>query len=73
MNWIDNVDETLKSYLKALIKDSNFNKNAFVNANNQGNAQLWIVLATLYKQTITLDNKIKLLEKTLREMNKKDE
>ena len=73
MNWIDNVDKTLKPYLKALVKDSHFNKKAFIDAENKGNAQLWIVLATLYKQTITLDNKIKLLEKTLREINKKDE
>ena len=70
MTWIDDVDDTLKPYLKALIKDSHFNKKSFSNASNPGNAQLWIVLATLYKQIVTLDNKIKLLEKTLREINK---
>ncbi len=72
MTWIDNVDETLKPYLKALIKDSNFSKKAFVNANNQGDAQLWIALATLYKQMVTFENKLKLLEKTLQEINKKN-
>ena len=73
MTWIDEVDDTLKPYLKALIKDSNFNKEAFSQAPNQGNAQLWISLATLYKQIVTLDNRIKLIEKTLIEMNKKNE
>ena len=70
MEWIENLDEALKPYLKALIKDTHFNKNAFLQAKNKGNAQLWIALATLYKQNITLENKIKLLEKTFREINK---
>lgn len=73
MEWTDEADETIKPYLKALIKDTHFNKKAFLQAKNKGTAQLWIALATLYKQNITLDNKIKLLEKTLREINKKDE
>ena len=71
MEWTDEVDETIKPYLKALIKDTHFNKNAFLQAKNKGTAQLWIALATLYKQNITLDNKIKLLERTLQEINKK--
>mgnify|MGYP001599057485 FL=1 len=71
MNWIDDIDETLKPYLKALIKDTHFNERAFLNAKNKGNAQLWVALATLYKEVITLNNKIKLLEKTLQNINKK--
>ncbi len=69
--WIDNVDDALKPYLKALIKDSLHNKKAFLESQNKGNAQLWIALAALYKQIVTLDNKIKLLEKTLQEISKK--
>jgi len=72
MEWVDEIDNSLKPYLKALIKDSLFNKKAFLQSKNKGNAQLWIALATLYKHTITLENKIKLLEKTLQEINKKD-
>jgi len=70
MVWIDNVDDALKPYLKALIKDSLHNKKAFLESQNKGNAQLWIALAALYKQMVTLDNKIKLLEKILIEINK---
>ncbi|MEK6933227.1 MAG: hypothetical protein AABW56_05565 [Nanoarchaeota archaeon] len=70
MTWVDEVDDTLKPYLKVLIKDSQFNKKAFLQSPNQGNAQLWISIATLYKQIVTLDNRIKLIEKTLIEMNK---
>ena len=71
MIWVNEVDDTLRPYLKALIKDSLYNKKAFLESGNKGNAQLWIALATLYKRMVTLDNKIKLLEKTLQEMNKK--
>ena len=69
MNWLNEVDETLKPYLKALIKDTHNNK-AFLQASDKGKAQLWIAIATLYKQQVTLHNKIKLLENTLREINK---
>jgi len=70
MEWMDDVDETLRPYLKALIKDTYFNKQAFLQAKNKGDAQLWVALATLYKEIITLNNKIKFLEKALREINK---
>lgn len=69
--WIDEVDSALKPYLKALIKDTYFNKKAFVNAVNKGNAQLWISQAVLYKQIVTLDNKINTLEKMLKEIIEK--
>ena len=71
MVWVEEVDETLKPYLKALIKDTHFNKKAFLQAQNKGDAQLWLALASLYKQMVTLDNKVKLIEKTLIEINKK--
>ena len=70
MTWIEEVDSTIKPYLKALIKDTHFNKKAFLLAKNKGNAQLWISLATLYKQLISLDKKIKLLEETIKENRK---
>ena len=71
MSWIEEVDESLKPYLKALIKDTQFNKKAFLESSNKGLAQLWISQATLYKQVVTLDNRIKLLEKMLREFTEK--
>jgi len=67
MIWIDETDNTLKPYLKALIKDTHFNKKAFLLSKNKSTAQLWISLATLYKQLVSLDKKIKLLEETIKE------
>ncbi len=71
MDWVDDVEETLKPYLKALINDTHFNKKAFIESKNKGNAQLWVALASLYKRTVTLENRIKLFEKTLQEIGKK--
>ena len=67
-SWRDDINPTLKNYLEALIKDVNKNKNAFELANNKPNAQLWLALATVYKQTFNLDQRIKYIEKLLKDI-----
>ena len=68
MVWRDNVDPVIKDYLEALIKSTQSNKEAFNSSKNKGNAQLWIALSIIYKQTFNLDQKIKYIEKLLKDM-----
>jgi len=67
-SWRENIDPTLKNYLEALIKDVNKNRNSFELANNKANAQLWLALAAVYKQTFNLDQRIKYIEKLLKDI-----
>jgi hypothetical protein len=66
--WRDNVDPTIKNYLEALIKSTITNKEAIDLASNKGNAQLWMALSILYKQSFNLDQRIKYIEKLLKDI-----
>ncbi len=70
MNWRENVDPTIRSYLEALIKSTSDNKEAYELSKNKANSQLWIALSIIYKQTFNLDQRIKYIEKLLKDILK---
>ena len=68
MNWRENVDPVIKDYLEALIKSTQSNKEAFNLSKNKPNSQLWAALSIIYKQTFNLDQRIKYIEKLLKDI-----
>ncbi|MEK6841408.1 MAG: hypothetical protein AABW57_02390 [Nanoarchaeota archaeon] len=70
MAWYENVDPTIKNYLEALIKSTLSNKEIYELSKNKAAAQLWVALATIYKQTFNLDQRIKYIERLLQDLVK---
>ena len=70
-NWRDKVSKDIFDHLEAQINESTKYKEAYEEAPNKGDAQLWIAIATLSKQIFDLNLKIKYLEGVLKEFDKK--
>lgn len=68
MTWRDKTDPAIKDYLEALIKSTQGSKESFSSSGNKANAQLWTALSIIYKQTFNLDQRIKYIEKLLKEV-----
>ena len=73
MAWRDYVDPMIKDHLEFQIKESAYHKEAINNAENKGNAQLWIAIANLSKQVFNLNLRIKYIEKLMKEFVEKVE
>jgi len=67
-NWRNLVDPLIKDHLEIQIKESSRHKKAYELAANKGDAQLWIALANLSKQTFNIELKIKYIEKLLQDI-----
>jgi len=66
--WRENVDPAIRNYLEALINSTKSNRGAIELSENKGNAQIWVALSILYKQTFNLDQRIKYIEKLLKDI-----
>jgi len=67
-NWRSNVDPLIKDHLEIQIKEASKHKKAYEQAKNKGNAQLWIALANISKQTFNIELKIKYMERLLQDI-----
>ncbi|MBU2634258.1 MAG: hypothetical protein KJ674_03350 [Nanoarchaeota archaeon] len=67
-NWRELVDPLIKDHLEIQIKESSRHKKAYDLAANKGDAQLWIAIANLSKQTFNIELKIKYIEKVLQDI-----
>lgn len=67
-NWRDLVDPLIKDHLEVQIKEASRHKKAYDQAANKGDAQLWIAIANISKQTFNIELKIKYLERLLQDL-----
>ena len=72
-DWRKNVDPGLREYLESQIKGTFNYKKAYENADNKGNAQLWIAVAGLSKQLFNIHMKINYIESLIKDVNKKND
>lgn len=68
MVWRENVDPAIKSYLESLTKSTLTSRESIELSKNKASAQLWVALSLIYKQTFNLDQRIKYLEKLLKDI-----
>lgn len=71
MRWREKVDPIIKHHLEEEVKESLKCKEAYSQAENKSNAQLWCVIANLSKRIFDINLKLKYLEKALQDMFKK--
>lgn len=71
MDWKDKLDDKTRKHLGAQLKQTLDNKNAILNSKDKKNAQLWVAIANLSEQIVSLSLKIKFLEKALQEISGK--
>ncbi|MFH1209378.1 MAG: hypothetical protein V1663_01155 [archaeon] len=67
-SWRNNVDPLIKDHLEIQIKEASKHKKSYEQAKNKGNAQLWIALANISKQTFNIELKIKYMERLLQDI-----
>ncbi len=65
--WRNNVDKDIKGHLERVINDTVRYRQAVRQAENPGNAQLWIAIANLSKQIFDINLKLNYLERALRD------
>ena len=66
--WRDKVDPIIKNHLEAQVKQTLQHKDAYTQAKDKGKAQLWVAVANLSKQIISLEIKTKYIENVLKDM-----
>ena len=69
MNWRDKVDKVLKDHLELQIKEVNKYQEAYGNAKNKGQAQLWVAISNLSREIFNLELKLKFIDSTLKDLN----
>lgn len=70
-DWRKHVNPELREYLEKEVRATFAYKKAYDNADNKGNAQLWIALANMAKQLNQLQRKYESVEQSLRELEDK--
>ncbi|MBS3133784.1 hypothetical protein J4214_00965 [Candidatus Woesearchaeota archaeon] len=70
-NWRDEVGKDISDHLEAQINESTKYKEAYEQAPDKGNAQLWVAIATISKQVFDLNLRIKYLEILLKDFDRK--
>jgi len=70
-SWREEVDPSIRQHLESLISEAVLHRDAYGQAKNTANAQLWCVLGILQKQIVDQNLKIKFLEKALQGMSPK--
>ncbi len=70
-NWREKVDPSIREELNNLIEEVYKHKDAYRQAKNPSNAQIWCVLANISKQLFDINLKLKLFEKILKDSNQK--
>lgn len=67
-SWREYVDLIIKDHLEAQVKQTLQYKDAYNKAHDKGKAQLWVAIANLSKQIITLELKTKYIENVLKDI-----
>lgn len=71
MAWKDKVDMDIKAHLEKQVKETLKYKNAYLNAKNPADAQLWCAVAGLSKQLFDINLKLTYLERALKDIGAK--
>ena len=71
MPWRKNVDPIIKDYLDLQVKETVKFRDAYSQAKNKADAQLWIAVANMTKHLFNLELKIKYLEGAIRDLNER--
>ena len=66
-HWRKRIDKTIKPYVEAQIKAAAHHKDAYNQAQDPSNAQLWIAIANVSKQLLDLHHQVAYLEKALKD------
>ena len=66
MTWKEKVDPSIKTHLERQIGESIKHREAYENAKNPANAQLWITIANLSKEIFDINLKLNYLEKAIK-------
>ena len=64
-NWKDKLDPVIRGHLEHQLREVSKVKNAYINAPNSQNAQLWCVIALMSKQVFNLNARLKQAESTI--------
>ena len=67
-SWREKVDPIIKNYLEAQVKETLQYKDSYNVAKDKGKAQLWIAVANLSKQIMSVEMKTKYIENVLKDM-----
>lgn len=66
-SWRENVDPLIKEHLEAQIRETTKHQSTYLQAKSPTNAQLWIAIANLSKQILSLSLKMKYLENAMKD------
>lgn len=66
-NWRNKVDMSIKDHLEEQIAESSKHKDAYMQAKDPAEAQLWCAIANLSKQIFELSLRVKYLENSLKQ------
>lgn len=70
MAWQDKVDPMIKSHLEKQIRETLRYREAFMDAADPADAQLWCAIADLGKQMFDINLKLTYLERALKDIGK---
>jgi len=70
-DWRKQVDPLIREHLESQVKGTLVHKKAYEDADNKGNAQLWVAMANLSKQLFNTSMKINYIEDLMRDVVKK--
>ena len=70
-NWREKVDSNLRKYLERVIYETSKHKDSYKLASKPDNAQLWVAVANLSRQIVSLNSKLSYLENIVIEVTKR--
>lgn len=66
-SWRENVDPLIKEHLEAQIRETTKHQSTYLQSKNPQGSQLWVAIANLSKQILSLSLRVKYMEKVLKD------